>query len=212
MALAIWRPGGTIYKYRFLFTGREYATTYGAAFKFYEYRARAYNPTLGRFMSEDPKLFDAGDYNLFRYCHNDPIDFTDPMGLEVGFGESLIPMWGAATSLPTMRLTRGIMAWRRFISHGCNRFIWGESAWKHGSKNRPKTTGAEWFGRGMTTFIDHEATTGYRLSRQERKQRRFVRSGIEFQPLTQVGKPKVVFLRTRNLRRALRLERAFVDE
>ncbi len=24
-------------------------------------------------MSEDPKLFDAGDYNLFRYCHNDPI-------------------------------------------------------------------------------------------------------------------------------------------
>jgi hypothetical protein len=33
-------------------------------------------------MSEDPKLFDAGDYNLFRYCHNDPIDFTDPMGLQ----------------------------------------------------------------------------------------------------------------------------------
>jgi hypothetical protein len=32
-------------------------------------------------MSEDPKLFDGGDYNLFRYCHNDPIDFTDPMGL-----------------------------------------------------------------------------------------------------------------------------------
>jgi RHS repeat-associated protein len=45
-----------------------------------EYRARAYHPGLGRFMSEDPKLFDAGDYNLFRYCHNDPIDFTDPMG------------------------------------------------------------------------------------------------------------------------------------
>jgi len=33
-------------------------------------------------MSEDPKLFDAGDYNLFRYVHNDPIDFTDPMGLD----------------------------------------------------------------------------------------------------------------------------------
>jgi RHS repeat-associated protein len=63
---------------RFLFTGREYAANFG----FYEYRARAYHPGLGRFMSEDPKLFDAGDYNLFRYCHNDPIDFTDPMGLE----------------------------------------------------------------------------------------------------------------------------------
>jgi RHS repeat-associated protein len=75
----------TIYDNRFLFTGREYAATYrstytNTAFNFYEYRARAYNPKLGRFMSEDPKLFDAGDYNLFRYCHNDPIDFTDPMG------------------------------------------------------------------------------------------------------------------------------------
>jgi RHS repeat-associated protein len=87
----IYSPGGTvrsttIYDNRFLFTGREYAATYRStyvsAFKFYEYRARAYNPTLGRFMSEDPKLFDAGDYNLFRYCHNDPIDMTDPMGLE----------------------------------------------------------------------------------------------------------------------------------
>ena len=77
----------TIYDNRFLFTGREYAATYRSsyttpAFNFYEYRARAYNPKLGRFMSEDPKLFDAGDYNLFRYCHNDPVDFADPMGLQ----------------------------------------------------------------------------------------------------------------------------------
>ncbi len=77
----------TAYNNRFLFTGREYAATYQGiyvpTFKFYEYRARAYNPTLGRFMSEDHKLADTGDYNLFRYCHNDPIDFTDPMGLEI---------------------------------------------------------------------------------------------------------------------------------
>jgi RHS repeat-associated protein len=65
------------YGNRFLFTGREYAST----FSFYEYRARAYNTTLGRFMSEDPRGFDAGDYNLFRYCHNDPLDLADPMGL-----------------------------------------------------------------------------------------------------------------------------------
>jgi RHS repeat-associated protein len=71
------RLNGSIVSNRFLFTGREYNANFG----FYEYRARAYNPQLGRFMSEDPKLFDAGDYNLFRYCHNDPIDFTDPMGL-----------------------------------------------------------------------------------------------------------------------------------
>jgi hypothetical protein len=37
---------------------------------------------LGRFISEDPKVFDRDDYNLFRYCHNDPVDLTDPMGLQ----------------------------------------------------------------------------------------------------------------------------------
>ncbi len=62
---------------RFLFTGREYQATFGI----YEYRNRAYHPGLGRFMSEDPKGFDAGDYNLYRYCGNDPEDRVDPMGL-----------------------------------------------------------------------------------------------------------------------------------
>ena len=65
---------------RFLFTGREYNSQFG----FYEYRARAYHPGLGRFMSEDPKGFDAGDYNWYRYCANDPLDKTDPMGLDSG--------------------------------------------------------------------------------------------------------------------------------
>ena len=85
-APSIWGPppnfpqlSATAYNNRFMFTGREYGP-----FGFYEYRARAYHPSLGRFMSEDPKLFDAGDYNLFRYCHNDPIDFTDPTGLSPG--------------------------------------------------------------------------------------------------------------------------------
>src|SRR5579884_4408401 len=66
----------SLYSNRFLFTGREYNANFG----FYEYRVRAYHPSLGCFMSEDPKLFDPGDYNLFRYCHNDPVDNVDPMG------------------------------------------------------------------------------------------------------------------------------------
>ena len=69
--------GQTAINNRILFTGREW----NPAFGFYEYRARAYNPTIGRFMSEDPKGFDAGDYNLYRYVGNDPLNRSDPMGL-----------------------------------------------------------------------------------------------------------------------------------
>jgi RHS repeat-associated protein len=68
---------GSSFNNRFLFTGREYLGAW-----VYDYRTRVYHAYIGRFMSEDPKLFDAGDYNLFRYCDNDPLDFTDPMGLE----------------------------------------------------------------------------------------------------------------------------------
>jgi hypothetical protein len=53
-------------------------------------------------VSEDPKLFDGGDYNLFRYCHNDPIDFTDPVGLESpAWAQAVIPgqiEWDAAVA------------------------------------------------------------------------------------------------------------------
>jgi uncharacterized protein RhaS with RHS repeats len=41
-----------------------------------------YQPELGRFLQPDPKEFAAGDYNLYRYCHNDPVNKSDPMGLE----------------------------------------------------------------------------------------------------------------------------------
>ncbi|NEZ65245.1 hypothetical protein D0962_21115 [Leptolyngbyaceae cyanobacterium CCMR0082] len=36
------------------------------------YRARYYDPAVGRFISEDPLGFDAGDANLYRYVFNSP--------------------------------------------------------------------------------------------------------------------------------------------
>ena len=62
---------------RYLFTGREYFFSFGI----YDYRHRVYHPKLGRFLQLDPKGFDAGDMNLFRYCDDDPVDRTDPTGL-----------------------------------------------------------------------------------------------------------------------------------
>ena len=61
-----------------MFQGREWIAELGI----YDYRHRYYQPELGRFLQMDPTGFDAGDMNLFRYCGDDPVDRSDPMGLE----------------------------------------------------------------------------------------------------------------------------------
>jgi RHS repeat-associated protein len=63
---------------RFRFTGREF----DRETNLYYYRARYYNPNLGRFLSEDPLAFDAGDANLYRYVNNAPLHHKDPTGLQ----------------------------------------------------------------------------------------------------------------------------------
>jgi RHS repeat-associated protein len=43
---------------------------------------RFYSPTTGKWMSQDPLGFDAGDSNLYRYVNNAPTNATDPSGLQ----------------------------------------------------------------------------------------------------------------------------------
>ncbi|MGR3278684.1 FG-GAP-like repeat-containing protein [Acaryochloris marina NIES-2412] len=62
--------------FRFSYTGREFDEETGQ----YYYRARYYDASVGRFISEDPIGFSAGDANLNRYVFNSPIIFTDPSG------------------------------------------------------------------------------------------------------------------------------------
>jgi RHS repeat-associated protein len=45
----------------------------------YYYRARYYDPRLGRFISEDPAR---DGLNLYGYVGNSPVSFSDPLGLE----------------------------------------------------------------------------------------------------------------------------------
>ncbi|MDF1880493.1 DUF4150 domain-containing protein [Sulfurimonas sp. MAG313] len=47
----------------------------------YYYRARYYDPTTQRFLSEDPIEFMSGDFNWYRYVNNNPVNYTDPTGL-----------------------------------------------------------------------------------------------------------------------------------
>ena len=89
---------------RFMFQGREWL----GEFRIYDYRRRMYNPSLGRFLQSDPmglqtegeklsagqkalfspggvapEAFGSTEMNLFRYCGDDPMDGSDPFGLEV---------------------------------------------------------------------------------------------------------------------------------
>ncbi len=58
-------------------TGRELDLETGLQYN----RARYYDSTTGRWISQDPMGFDAGDSNLYRYVLNMPTDIKDPTGL-----------------------------------------------------------------------------------------------------------------------------------
>jgi len=87
---------------RYAWTGRELDVETGLQYN----RARYYDSGTGRWISQDPMGFDAGDSNLYRYVNNKPTQATDPsgldgrfffqltMGIAGGFGD---PSWPKAT-------------------------------------------------------------------------------------------------------------------
>ena len=60
----------------FQYTGREWDTETNLQFS----RARYYDPTIGRFLSEDPEKFGAG-VNFYDYVSNNSVNQIDPSGL-----------------------------------------------------------------------------------------------------------------------------------
>jgi RHS repeat-associated protein len=61
----------------FQYAGREFDSETGL----YYYRARYYDPSSGRFLSEDPEGF-MGGHDFYVYAGNDPVVFIDPWGLQ----------------------------------------------------------------------------------------------------------------------------------
>jgi RHS repeat-associated protein len=94
------------YGNRFMFTGREYLTEIGI----YDYRHRFYQPELGRFLQSDPKGFDAGDMNLFRYCADDPVNRTDPDGTIDSWSRLMWWQSGSSLSLPQFDALKQLQA------------------------------------------------------------------------------------------------------
>jgi RHS repeat-associated protein len=59
------------------FTGRERDEESGLNY----HRARYYETATGRWLSNDPIGFAAGDTNIQRYVGNNPVNYVDPSGL-----------------------------------------------------------------------------------------------------------------------------------
>jgi RHS repeat-associated protein len=59
-----------------LWQGREYSYKTGL----YYFRARWYDPVMGRWLSNDP-IGISGGLNQYVFCANNPVNFRDPLGL-----------------------------------------------------------------------------------------------------------------------------------
>lgn len=69
----------------FGYTGRDWDADVGLQYN----RARWYDPSTGRWMSQDPIGFAAGDANLYRYVANHPTNSRDPSGLKEPYSGSV---------------------------------------------------------------------------------------------------------------------------
>ena len=69
---------------RFKFAGMQYDATVG---QYYDH-ARWYGAGIGRFLAQDPIMFDAGDADLYRFVCNAPTDSADPSGEHSGENDS----------------------------------------------------------------------------------------------------------------------------
>jgi len=72
------RKNGSSYDVRHLYTGQLWMPQAGL----YDLRNRVFSPSLTRFLQPDPIGFAGDSSNLYRYCGNNGVNGSDPMGLD----------------------------------------------------------------------------------------------------------------------------------
>jgi RHS repeat-associated protein len=100
---------------RYDYTGRERDPDTGQLY----YRARFYDPRLGRFISEDPIAFYGGDVNLYAYVLNNPLRLIDPEGTQGRSDRNFYP------SDRNPQTGDGYGIYRKRVPSGCPSGSWG---------------------------------------------------------------------------------------
>jgi len=100
--------GGT-YKY----TGQKFDAVTGLQFS----RARYYDATSGRWISQDPLGFNGGDTNLYRYVHNAPTVDIDPSALRQAVVGAAAAAGGTEVAKDVL-ITLGPLGWAALAGVG----------------------------------------------------------------------------------------------
>jgi RHS repeat-associated protein len=106
-----------------MFIGRRFDFETGL----YYYRARYYNPYIGRFLQTDPVGYDDG-INWYAYCRNNPLAYTDPMGnMEVA--NRYENQYGINASFIPYDVLEGDPLWHSANDFG-EKYIYRMNSWK----------------------------------------------------------------------------------
>lgn len=130
------------------YTGREYDEEAGLLYL----RARYYDPKIGRFISADPfwgRLEEPASQNRYTYVHNNPLLYTDPLGLDADwtkFWDSIITAAGGGLQVAggVLEMGAGGVLWT--VPTGISQ-VAGGALIGHGAYN--VTSGANTFIAGV---------------------------------------------------------------
>ena len=138
----------------YTYTGREWDAEAGL----YYYRARYYDPILGRFINGDPIGFAGGDVNFYVYVQNNPVNFVDPEGkffnfVTGGIGAAIGSAVGA-----TNAIFNGGSIWKgAAIGAGTGAlagFTFGGSIWAQAAIHGALSAGSDIFQQKLTNPCD----------------------------------------------------------
>jgi len=116
-------------------------------------RARYYDPSIARFTQEDPMR---SGLNYYTYCHNNPVLFFDPSGLETialrstieGLGGSVV--WNSKTGIATVYLdgkSAQVYAGDKNGSYAKDNKMYTDDAWLFVALGTSFDLGKGWTGR-----------------------------------------------------------------